>query len=66
MGDLPLWPFVVAILLLVGGYFLFKSSVEHNEAYCKATYGNEYRLGSSPVNSSIQWCQAPDGTVKAL
>lgn len=33
---------------------------------CKEKYGSSYTLGHSSANSSIKWCESPDGVMKTL
>ncbi len=60
------WLIVTAIVVLVLGFVYWNKTEEVDLKRCKMTYGSSYTLGHSPTNSSIKWCQAPDGTVKAL
>lgn len=57
---------IIAIVILFLGFVAFNKSEEVDLKRCKMTYGSSYTLGHSPANSSIKWCQAPDGTQKAL
>lgn len=66
-GDGEVLLFVgVALIILIGGFFIWTKGVEHNEAYCKEKYGQEYSLYMNKANSSVQSCKAPDGTLKEL
>lgn len=66
-GDGEIIVFVlIAAVLLIGGFFLWKAGVESNERFCKEKYGQEYTLHMNKSNSSVQSCLAPDGTLKEL
>ena len=57
---------IFAVVLLVLGFVYWSKTEEVDLKRCKMTYGQEYTLGHDRSNSSIKWCQSPDGTVKAL
>lgn len=71
MGSDRITPSIIIIalvsLIVVSLLFILYSEGEKASLQkCKDTYGQSYVLGHSAANSSIKWCQAPDGTVKAL
>ncbi len=57
---------VIIIAVFVLAFVYWSKTEEVDSKRCKMTYGQEYILGHDRSNSSIKWCQAPDGTVKAL
>lgn len=60
------WIIAAIVAIFVGAFVLWTHGDQVDMKRCKMTYGQEYTLGHSPANSSVKWCQAPDGTQKAL
>lgn len=60
------WAVVGIIVFFFAAWWLWSVDDQNDLARCKQQYGQEYTLGHSPANSSIKWCQAPSGEMKAL
>lgn len=57
---------IIAAVLLISGYMFWSEGEKRDLETCKLRYGKEYILGHSSSNSSIKWCQAPNGEMKSL
>lgn len=66
-GDIEILMLIVGIIIIFfGGFWLWSAGEESDRNSCKEKYGLEYDLGHSTSNSSIKWCQAPNGEMRAL
>ncbi len=57
---------IVIGVIFFGAFKLWESGEKSNLQACKERYGSEYTLGHSNANSSIEWCESPDGIMKTL
>lgn len=57
---------ILILLAVVGVSYIWSEADKINDATCKKQYGKEYKVAHSKTNSSVYWCEAPDGTMKAL
>jgi hypothetical protein len=59
------WIITIFIVICVLGMWLFGVAGNETTAQCIQAYGKGYQVAYSSANSGVQWCQGPNGEMKA-
>lgn len=56
----------IVVVVLLGFMWVWNLAEKETLSQCKEKYGQEYIVGHSSANSSVYWCESPEGDMKAL